>query len=169
MMSRRKVLLMSATVLTIANLAALPNTLAELSGAGKGTMNLVPGSGCGCQASTNHLTPEAIKSFLHAPEDKVTFQPMSDALCYDQSSCVSVVDPVFRCQDVFWPCSWDAWHELQKGYRTATVCKMSNGQWCVMYYNCDNWKKVQCCDEEYNHCRPTNRPCSEIPPCPVVP
>lgn len=95
--------------------------------------------------------------------------PQAAMRCYYQDQCYDHYTTVFRCRDVFWPCDlFGAWHNLERAVRHAYVCPVKGGTVpCVMYYECQNWELVQCCVDEFDHCPPTNPPCSDYKPCPI--
>ena len=63
-MRRQKVLLISALVLTVANLVALPHTLVALAELGGGAASPGPGKGCGCSGGSIPMNESQLKQRL---------------------------------------------------------------------------------------------------------
>ena len=95
--------------------------------------------------------------------------PLAIAKCYYQDQCEDHLTTVFRCKDVFWPCGlFGPWHSFERAMRHSYVCPVKGETIpCVMYYECLDWERIQCCDEEFDHCPPTNPRCQDYEPCPI--
>ncbi len=164
-MSKRRVTLVG-TLLTlwIANMVALPTTLGSLAELGATKVKAPP---------ILHDTCGTYIVFPHSGDSVgtlVRLMPQATRRCYYQDRCYDqhLIGTIIRCLDVLIPCDLSGNpHSYEVGDRHARFCRMSDGKYCVIHYECNNWTRVRCCDRHFDHCPPQNPSCADETPCPA--
>ena len=167
MKNRQKWLMVSLSALIVANMAALPSTLAalnELVGGGSLAVygRVDTGSGCGCRNTLGVAKPEQIKGILRDNQIKpahlsnpMRSLPVPQPLCPDATCKRTEPEPKYSCRPL--KCEKDGVEYANTRHRrNKYIWKCSNG---TQYVWCDGWVPMHgdCCP------RPSETPCNGNP------